>query len=89
MNRKPRDPVQMALRHIQSEVDFVLDHHGSPATQHALADALVEVGVGLGAARPARPPMSLADLTGRPEPEPGSKRPLPKMTAEQQRCWPA
>jgi hypothetical protein len=68
MNRRPRDPVLQALNHIQAEVDHVLDHHGSAPTQRALADALVEMGVGLGAERPARPPMSLADLVPRPEP---------------------
>jgi hypothetical protein len=61
--------VQQALRAIQAEIDFVLDHNGSGAAQRELGDALVEIGVGLGAERPARPPMSLADLTGRPEPE--------------------
>lgn len=77
MNRRPRDPVQMALRHVQAQLDFVLDHHGSGATQRALADALVEMGVGLGAERPARPPMSLADLAQRPEPEPVAEEAAP------------
>src|SRR3982074_1707451 len=66
--RKFRDPVQQALHHIQAEIDHVLDHSEGMATQRALAGALVEMGVGLGAERPAGPPMSLADLAQRPEP---------------------
>jgi hypothetical protein len=78
MNHRPRDPVQQALRAISAEIDHVLDHHGSGATQRALADALVEMGVGLGAERPARPPMSLADLAGRSEPEPAAEEAAPE-----------
>jgi hypothetical protein len=80
--KRPRDPVQMALRHIQSEIDFVLDHHGSGAAQRELGDALVELGVGLGAERPARPPMSLADLAGRPEPEPAVEEAAPEDNSQ-------
>ena len=68
MNRRPRDPVQQALHHIQAEIDHVLDHSQGMATQRALADALVEMGVGFGAERPTRTPMTLADLVPRPEP---------------------
>ena len=64
-----RDPVQKALQAIQAEINHVLDHSEGTAPQRRLADALVEMGVGLGAPRPSRPPMSLADLAGRPEPE--------------------
>ena len=59
--RKFRDPVQQALQSIQAEINYVLDHSKGMTPQRALADALVEMGVGLGAPRPTRPPMSLAD----------------------------
>jgi hypothetical protein len=76
--RKHRDPVQQALHHIQAEVDYVLDHSEGMATQRALAAALVEMGVGLGAERPTRPPMSLADLAQRPEPAVEEASPQPQ-----------
>jgi hypothetical protein len=79
---KFRDPVQQALRAIQAEIDHVLDHHGSGAAQRELGDALVELGVGLGAARPARPPMSLADIAGRPEPESAVEEATPEDNSQ-------
>jgi hypothetical protein len=72
-----RDPVQQALRHIQAEVDHVLDHHGNGAAQRELGDALVEMGVALGAERPTRPRMTLSEL-GQQPPEVQPQTPNPE-----------